>query len=105
MCSTPATAGEALAAVTATIGGLTAVAPAPELIHELLATQHRLGAVVVEWLRAVEESGAWRDDGAVSAAAWLRDTAGLAHGDAARRLTLGRELEALPVAREAMAAG
>src|SRR3954447_10054213 len=105
MCSPSGSSAEALGALRAAVDALLAASPAPELVHDLLAQQQRLDAVVLGWLRAVEDSQVWRADGAVTAAGWLRETAGLAHADAARRLALGRALEELPVVREALRAG
>ncbi len=60
------------------------------------------------WVRAVGEhdrSGAWLDDGAMSAAAWVREHCRIAHGVARATVDLARTLESLPETSDAFAAG
>jgi hypothetical protein len=63
----------------------------------------RLEAERVRWLGAADRSGALADDGAATAAAWLRCHSSLTANQAAQRARLARRLRDLPVIAAAFA--
>jgi hypothetical protein len=65
----------------------------------------RLEAATTPAAAAFGRSGAWKDDGARGAAAWLSAECSLPEGTARRRVSVGRVLPHLPVAERAWLAG
>jgi hypothetical protein len=60
---------------------------------------------VARAVRTSERAGEWHADGAVSAAAWLRERCRLTHGSASNALVHARTLDAMPEVAEASSTG
>lgn len=73
-----------------------------EALHRLLA---RMDAFTTQAAAAFDASGAWADDGARDAAAWMATRCRLPRRDARRRVGTGRRLRHLPACAEAWLAG
>lgn len=73
-----------------------------EALHRLLS---RLDAFTTAATAAFDASGAWADDGARDAAAWVITRCRLPRRDARRRVRTGRRLRQLPACAEAWLAG
>ena len=73
-----------------------------EVLHRELS---RLESFVTEAAAAFDASGAWVDDGAKTAAAWIATRCRLPREAARRRVRLGRTLRHLPVAADAWREG
>jgi hypothetical protein len=82
----------------ATCEAETDVARLSQLVERL--EYQRLRAVA-----ALDRSGAWRADSALTTASWLRASCRLTHGAAAAAVRLARRLESLPVTAAAFEAG
>jgi len=64
-----------------------------------------LEAVFASGLRRFDKSGEYKAEGALSATAWVRERCNLSAGAAAERVSVARQLEALPQTEKALARG
>lgn len=75
------------------------------MVVALIAQAHRVQALAARAAAAFDRSGAWADDGARTAAAWLGVECRLSRREAARTISLGAAADALPHLGDAWADG
>lgn len=76
-----------------------------QALVELIGLRDRLDARITEAVGALDQSGLWELDGAVSMTAWLKARARMTSRDAAVVVRSARQLGELPVTRRAFAEG
>ena len=76
-----------------------------ETVVELHRLRDRIEAITARAAAAFDRAGAWADDGALTASAWLATLTRHPRSQCRRRLRLGRELATMPVVERAWLAG
>jgi len=76
-----------------------------DAILQLYAAECAIRRALVEVIAAHDRTESWKEDGATSMTSWPAAQLGIAHGTAARMVSVGRALDALPAVAQALGEG